>query len=188
MEATVPQAAAFFMSGGNLATSNFHRGDTCDRGGGIETGTIMLWRRRILLPWLLSAVVMYGLSFAWHGLALTDLQELRIPLALYLCLSGVVYLLIGLGLTVAVHQCVAHEWISLRKAFPLMSMLLGAAIGFVVYLVVFILGMSFASKGFVHIVVDILWQMLEQGLGGLMVSLGLIYDMHRHFLESERAN
>ena len=37
-----------------------------------------------------------------------------------------------------------------------------------------------------HIVVDILWQMLEQALGGLMVSLG-IYDMHRAFLEHERA-
>jgi hypothetical protein len=38
------------------------------------------------------------------------------------------------------------------------------------------------------VVVDILWQMVEQGLGGLIVSLGLIYDMHRSFLESERAN
>jgi len=188
MEATVPQATAFFIRGGNLATSFVRHVVNFTTGERSETSCSMLWRRRILLPWLLSAVVMYGSSYVWHGLALTDLQDLRIPLALYLTLSGVVYLLIGLGITVAVHQCVAHEWISLRKAFPMMSMLLGAAIGFVVYLVVFILGMSFASKGFVHVVVDILWQMVEQGLGGLIVSLGLIYDMHRSFLESERAN
>jgi uncharacterized membrane protein YccC len=130
---------------------------------------------------------MYGLSYLWHGLALTDLQELKIPLALYLVLSGLVYLIIGLGLTVAVHQCVMHEWISLKRAFPLMSSLLGAAIGFVVYMLVFILGMSFAGHQMLHIVVDILWQMVEQGVGGLMVSLGIIYDMHRTFLEAERA-
>jgi hypothetical protein len=40
----------------------------------------------------------------------------------------------------------------------------------------------------VHIAVDILWQMVEQGIGGLMVSLGIIYDMHKSFLESERGN
>lgn len=130
---------------------------------------------------------MYGLSYLWHGLALTDLQELKIPTSLYLVLSGLVYLIIGLGITVAVHQCVLHEWISLKRAFPLMSMLLGAAIGFVVYLLVFILGMSFAGHHMLHIVVDILWQMVEQGVGGLMVSLGIIYDMHRTFLEAERA-
>ncbi len=131
---------------------------------------------------------MYGLSYVWHGLALTDLQELRIPHALYFVLSGLVYLLIGLGLTVAVHQCVIHEWISLKRAFPLMSMLLGAVVGFIVYLLVFILGMSFAGHQMLHIVVDILWQMVEQAMGGLMVSLGIIYDMHRSFLEAERAN
>ena len=147
----------------------------------------MLLRRRIILPWLLSAVVMYALSFLWHGVALTDLQELRIPLPLYLSLSGLVYAVLGLAITIGVHQCIMHDWISLKSGFPFMSMLLGAAVGFVVYLLVFILGMSFASRQVVHIVVDILWQMLEQGLGGLMVSFGLMYDMHRTFMDGERA-
>jgi hypothetical protein len=141
-----------------------------------------------MVPWLLAAVVMYALSFVWHGIALTDLQELRIPIALYLCLSGLVYLLIALGIKMAVHHCIIHEWISLKRAFPLMSMAIGAVVGFVVYLIVFILGMSFASRDVVHIAVDILWQMVEQGMGGLMVSLGIIYDMHKSFLESERGN
>lgn len=143
-------------------------------------------RRRLLLPWLLSAVVMYGLSYVWHGLVLTDLQELRIPLTLYMILAGIVYTLIGLGLTLATHVAIGHEWINLKRGFPAMAMLLGAAAGFVVYLLVFILGMSFTKHGVEHVVVDALWQMLEQGLGGLMVSLGIIYDMHKTFLEEER--
>lgn len=146
----------------------------------------MLGRRRILLPWLLSAFVMYGLSYLWHGIVLTDLDEIHIPVTLYLILSGLVYMIIGIGMTVAVHQAIMHEWISLKRGFPLMAMLLGAAIGFVVYLLVFILGVSFAKHGLEHVVVDVLWQMVEQALGGLMVSLGIIYDLHRSFLEAEK--
>lgn len=148
---------------------------------------MLIGRRAFLLPWLLASVVMYALSYLWHGIALTDLKELKIPLGLYMVLSALVYLLIGLGVKLAVHHAIVHEWISLKRAFPLSSMAIGAAIGFVVYLIVFILGMSFASRDAMHIAVDILWQMVEQGVGGLMVSLGVIYDMHRSFMESERA-
>lgn len=149
---------------------------------------MFIGRRAFLLPWLLASVVMYGLSFVWHGLALTDLKELKIPMGLYLALSAFVYLLVGLGVKLAIHHAIVHEWISLKRAFPLSAMGIGAIIGFVVYLIVFILGMSFASRQAVHIAVDILWQMLEQAIGGLMVSLGVIYDMHRSFMESERAS
>ena len=147
----------------------------------------MLLRRRTLVPWLLSAVLMFGASFLWHGIALNDLSELRVPMALYLSLSGVVYLLLGLGITVAVQQCVVHEWISLRSGFPAMSMLVGSVVGFIVYLVALTMGMSFSTHALPHMVVDALWQMFEQGLGGLMVSLGMIYDMRRSFMEAERA-
>lgn len=129
---------------------------------------------------------MYVISYVWHGVVLTDLDEIHVPVALYLILAGLAYLIIGLGMTVAVHQAILHEWISLKRGFPLMSMLLGAAIGFVVYLLVFIFGVSFAKHGLEHVLVDILWQMVEQALGGLMVSLGIIYDLHRNFLEAEK--
>ena len=147
---------------------------------------MFLAQRRILLPWILSAAVMFGLSYLWHGVLLHDLQEIQIPLGLYLGLAALAYLVIGLGITIAVHQAIVHQWISLKQGFPMMSMLVGAIIGFVVYLLVFTLGVSFADHAMMHIVVDILWQMVEQGLGGLVVSLGIIYDMHRGFLEAEK--
>lgn len=148
---------------------------------------IVLLRRHILVPALLSSTTMFVVSWLWHGLALTDLEELTIPKTLYFCLAGLVYLMLGLGMTFAIHTSIQHEWISLKRAFPFTSMLLGAAMGFFVYLVIFVLGMSFTKSGMVHVVVDVLWQMLEQGLGGLAVSLGIIYDMHKRYLESERA-
>ena len=145
-------------------------------------------RRYIILPWLLSAAAMYGLSYAWHGLMLSDLQEMSIPRWLYLVLAGVVYAVLGLALTIATHKAVQYEWISLKRGFPFLTMLMAAAAGFFVYLLIFVLGMSFAKSGAMHVVVDVLWQMFEQAVGGLMVSLGIIYDMHQRFLEQERGH
>lgn len=148
---------------------------------------MVLLRRHILLPTLLSAAMMYLLSWLWHGLALTDLEEMTIPKPLYFTLAALVYLVLGGGLTFIVHTAIMHDWISLKRAFPLTSALIGAAIGFFVYLLIFVLGMSFVKGGMLHVVVDVLWQMLEQGIGGLCVSLGIIYDMHKRYLEAERA-
>lgn len=130
---------------------------------------------------------MYGFSYLWHGVLLSDLQELKIPFGLYLALAAVVYLVLGLALTIGAHKAVQYEWISLKGAFPIWTMLMAAAMGFFVYLLIFVLGMSFAKSGAVHVVVDVLWQMFEQGIGGLAVSLGIIYDMHQRFIEHERA-
>ncbi|MCB0763132.1 MAG: hypothetical protein R2815_10390 [Flavobacteriales bacterium] len=145
-------------------------------------------KRGILVPWLLSGALMFGLSYLWHGIALRDFAELKVPLALYLALAAIVYLVIGLGITLITHKAIEYEWISLKRAFPLMTMLLSAAVGFFVYLVIFVLGMSFAKHDVVHVAVDVIWQMFEQSLGGLAVSLGIIYDMRERFLEQERAS
>ena len=147
----------------------------------------MFLRRFILLPTILAAVLMFGVSYLWHGVILKDLQDLHIPLTLYLILSGLVHLGLGLMLTICTHKAIEYEWISLKGPFPLMAFLIGAASGFFVFLVIFVLGIGFTKGGVVHVVVDILWQMLEQGLGGLAVSLGIIYDMRQSFLEDERA-
>jgi hypothetical protein len=146
----------------------------------------MLRERRIWLPWIASALLMFGMSYLWHGVALNDLHELRVPIALYLTLSALAYLIIGLGITVAVHQCIQHHWISLRQGFPLKGMLVGSIIGFVVFLLAFLFGMSFTDHAMMHLVVDVLWQMAEQSIGGLAVALGIIYDLHQNFLEHER--
>jgi hypothetical protein len=147
-----------------------------------------LFQRYIMAPWLFSSVAMYAISYLWHGVALTDLQELSIPKTLYMILSAVIYLVIGLAMTIGIHKAIQYEFISLKEAFPLMSALVGAAVGFFVYLVIFVLGISFAKHGMVHVLVDVLWQMFEQGVGGLAVSLGIIYDMRQSYLEAEQGH
>ena len=110
---------------------------------------------------------MYGFSYLWHGMLLSDLQEISIPVWLYMVLAGLVYIVLGLVLTIGTHKAVQYEWISLKGAFPLWTTLLAAALGFFVYLVIFVLGITFAKAGAMHMVVDVLWQMFEQGMGGL---------------------
>ena len=145
----------------------------------------MLLQRHILLPWLASAVLMFGLSYIWHGVVLKDLIELKIPLSLYLVLAGLVYLLIGLALPWIVHKLLEKEWLSLKDGFPFRCLMVGSVMGFTVYLLVFVLGLSFADHGMVHVLADAIWQMTEQGLGGLAVSAGIIFDLHKKFLEEE---
>lgn len=128
------------------------------------------------------------ISYAWHGLALTDISDLRMDLWLYLGLSSAAYLLIALVLTLLVHWGIAKEWISLKMGFHWKAMMVGAMVGVTIYLVVLLSGLSFASHGIEHVVVDLIWQVVEQSVGGLMVSLGIVYDLHRSFMEAERAH
>lgn len=146
-----------------------------------------MFKRRILLPWCVSAFTMVALSNLWHGIILNDLADLKVPVALYICLSLLVYFIIGLGLTVAIQQALVHEWITLKRGFPWMGMLIGAVVGFTVYLIAFIFGMSFTNHRLMHVVVDVLWQMFEQGFGGMAVTWGILWDLHRGFMEAERA-
>lgn len=119
---------------------------------------------------------------------MTDLQEVSLPKPLYFSLAGLIYVVLGLGLTFFIHHGIHAGWISLKVGFPFTSMAIGGAVGFFVYLLIFVLGVSFAKHGMMHVLVDVIWQMLEQALGGLAVSLGIIYDMRQSYLEAEKAN
>lgn len=131
---------------------------------------------------------MYAVSAAWHGWALTDLTELKIGLNMYFLFSGIAYLLLGLVLTLLIRLFILREWISMKQGFPWKAMLIGAGAGVGVYVVMFISGLSFTNHGLQHVAVDALWQVGEQAIGGLMVSLGVIYDLHRSFMEAEQAH
>ncbi len=130
---------------------------------------------------------MFGISALWHGVALTDLSEMKIGMNTYFMLSAGAYLIIALALVLFIRLCIVREWISLKSGFPWKAMGIGAVAGIIVFLVILLSGLSFASHGFQHMVVDMLWQVLEQAIGGLMVSLGVIYDLHRLFMEAEQA-
>jgi len=130
---------------------------------------------------------MFGLAYLWHAYLLTDIDDIKYPLPFFLVLASIVYLLIGGALFGIVNYLVTNKILAFNNMFPWKSMAIGAVLGFSVYLITFILGLSFNAHGFEHIMVDFVWQMFEQAIGGLVVALAFIYDARRAQLEFEGA-
>lgn len=135
----------------------------------------------------MSTLVMMGVSYVWHGVVLTDIADMSMALGTYFTLTSIAYVVIGLTMTLVMHFLIARKWISLKVGFTVKAMAVGALFAFPVYLGALVLGFSSASRGVDHMVVDLVWQVVEQAMGGLLVSLGIIYDMHRNFMEAEQA-
>jgi len=143
--------------------------------------------RKLLLSWLLSSAVMFGLFYLWHAYLLTDIHDVEYSITLFLILTGIVYLLLGGALYGILNYLVTNKLFDFNNKFPWKSMLVGAILGFSVYLITFILGLSFSPHGLEHILVDFVWQMFEQAMGGLVVALAFIYDARRAQFEFEGA-
>jgi MFS family permease len=138
-------------------------------------------KRRFFISWGLSSVLMLILSFTWHGLLLNDLIHIPHPEWLFYMLALLAYLVIGFSLTFV------YTYLSMGIGIRLKGSLMGLAMGFFIYLVAFVLGISFKGSGTEHLVVDFMWQMLEQGFGGTVI--GIVYTLARRrdeVLASER--
>lgn len=134
---------------------------------------------RFLVSWLLTAVVMFGLFYGWHGMFLTDFEKLAMPLAEYLPLAFLAQLVIGLVL----YGLIAYLDLGGRNLSK--GLLLGGVLGFFIYLIAFAFGVSFQpNPDLSHLAVDFCWQMFEQGAGGLVC--GLIYGIFTFQMEARR--
>lgn len=145
--------------------------DAMNNGG---TGQIEMKTKWFFSVWLVSSIMMYGLSFVWHGVLLNDYMSIKYPMWMYFTLAAVVYLVIGFVLTYLYHYTYTHR-------IKYKGMLLGACLGFFIYLMAFVLGVSFNPNSLEHTVVDFLWQMFEQGVGGAAIGavMRFLVDMDR---------
>lgn len=121
-------------------------------------------KRRFFVAWMLSSIVMMGLSLFWHGAVLNDLMYIPKPHVLFYSLGFLAYAFIGFSLTFV------FTYLSMGIGIRMKGSLMGLAMGFFIYLVAFVLGVSFKGSGTEHVVVDFMWQMIEQGIGGAVIS------------------
>ena len=128
-------------------------------------------RIRYLIAFFLSTTAMMLASLLWHGILLNDLRNIPQPDLLFFSLWSLLYVVVGLCLTMGISQ------LEKKDGFILKPWVFGGVLGFFLYLVAFVLGISFKASGAEHIVVDFLWQMIEQGIGGAVV--GFVYYMAR---------
>ena len=59
---------------------------------------------------------------------------------------------------------------------------IGVLAGFIIYLIAFVLGVSFQGEGIEHTIVNFTWQMFEQGAGGLSISMYYVMAHRREKL------
>ncbi len=112
---------------------------------------------------------MMAMSYAWHGLILNDLIYVPSPVFLFYALALLAYIVIGFTLTFV------YTYLSMGIGIKLKGMMMGIAMGFFIYLIAFVFGVSFKGGGTEHVVLDFLWQMIEQGAGG--AAIAIIYTL-----------
>lgn len=119
--------------------------------------------KKFFISWLVSSVYMYAVSYVWHGIVLNDLERLTYPKNMFLLLAAMVYLGLGLALTLAIH------YIHINKPKVFRGLFFGVAIGGFVYLIAFVFGISFHTQPkILHVAMDLTWQIIEQATGGLI--------------------
>jgi len=128
-----------------------------------------MFNKRFFISWIFSAIVMFALSYVWHGVLLNDLKMLSIPLPLFLLFASIAYLLIG-ALISKVYTIEYFKNIS--KQLFVRGLLCGAVCGFVIFIIAFVTGISFAKNSTsTFILVDMTWQIIEQAIGGFAVGV-----------------
>ncbi|MEM9052803.1 MAG: hypothetical protein AAGC47_12190, partial [Bacteroidota bacterium] len=103
------------------------------------------------------------------GLLLNDLIHSPRPHYLFFGIALLTYIGIGFVLTFVFNYLSMGIGVKMKGGF------MGIALGFFIYLIAFVFGISFKGSGTEHVIVDFIWQMIEQGIGGGVI--GFVYAM-----------
>lgn len=142
----------------------------------------MQYSVRFFVSWIVAAVVMYSAFYVWHGLFLNDFNSLSISKPVFFGLSALVYLAVSYVL----YRAYSSKLTAKISSNFLRGLLVGAALGFVLFAVITVLGISFTKNvTFTYLVADCAWQMVEQCLGGLVMCVCqfLIFEPSPEFLK-----
>ena len=129
----------------------------------------MMSVKRFSLSWLAASIVMFTISYAWHGIVLNDFIRLNYPKSIFLVFAALMYIIIGF---VVVKVVDTKTYDHLFTGQIMKGLVKGAFCGFVFFLIAIVVGISFSkATGIKHLAVDIAWQMIEQGIGGVVVMM-----------------
>ncbi|CAN5358248.1 hypothetical protein BH10BAC1_BH10BAC1_07800 [soil metagenome] len=126
--------------------------------------------KRFFISWIASSVVMFLLSYAWHGVFLTDFSRLSYPKEIFLVIAAFVYLIIGFVMAKAIDikMLDAH----FKRKPIIRGAITGASLGFTLFLVSTVVGVSFSTGSKLeNLLLDVSWQTIEQGIGGVIVGV-----------------
>ncbi len=120
-----------------------------------------IFQRKYILASFLSMLTMFLLSSLWHGVILTDFRRIQFPLPVFLALLFASYMGISIIITVFYHS----KFLKINEKFK--GAIIGIFLGVLIYLIAVTLGFSFNNSfSRTQSILDLLWQIVEQGLGG----------------------
>ncbi|TAL58947.1 MAG: hypothetical protein EPN85_10375 [Bacteroidetes bacterium] len=124
--------------------------------------------KRFFLSWLLSSLIMFGLSYMWHGVILNDFTRLSYPIEIFLTGSVITYLILGFLVT----KIFLMKFPAGIAQKPLTrGIISGASLGIATYIVTLVVGVSFSTTLTTeYILFDLLWQTIEEMIGGITVA------------------
>lgn len=132
---------------------------------------------RFLLSWITSAIVMFTLFFVWHGVFLNDFKRIQFPLTWFVPFAAVTYLLFGAGIYFL------YESHLMKKVTNLFTrgVICGLIGGFSLFMMATIVNFSLTRNlSIQHLMMDCVWQMTEQVIGGLVIVLYKIFIHEPH--------
>ena len=138
--------------------------------------SIML-TKRFFISWIASSIVMFLLSYVWHGIFLTDFSRLSYPKEIFLIIACLVYLIIGFVVAKAIDVKLLDKFFKRRPIIK--GAVAGAAVGFILFLVSAVAGVSFSTGSKLeNLLLDVCWQVIEQAAGGAVVGVAhfFIFD------------
>ena len=136
-----------------------------------------MFQKRFFGSWMFATSGMFILSYIWHGLILSDFDGLTYPKRLFTLVVVLIYIIVGYAVTKSFsipYLAVKYKKRPLKRGFWG-----GALIGFILFLVTTAVGVSFSTVySFKHLLYDSVWQIMEQGMGGVIVAFGhiMIYE------------
>jgi hypothetical protein len=130
--------------------------------------------RRFFIAWIVASVTMFILFYVLHGIILNDFTRLNYPKSIFLVFSAFTYLIIGFIVVKMVDVDLFDKFFKHRQL--LKGVLAGMVCGAFLFLIAKVIGVSFSNESNLrNLVFDLGWQMIEQGVGGGVVSLVFVF-------------
>ncbi|HRG37705.1 MAG TPA: hypothetical protein PK289_04170 [Bacteroidia bacterium] len=136
--------------------------------------------KRFFFTWIVSSIVMFSLSYVWHGLVLNDFSRLNYPKEIFLILASLTYVFIGFIVIKFYETKFLEKQLAHKQIFR--GVVKGAICGFIFFLIATVVGVSFnTGSGLKNLALDLAWQLLEQGIGGGIVGFLYLFSEHPAF-------
>lgn len=134
------------------------------------------FNKKNVISLLVGAVVMFIMSFVWHSVFLNDFNRILFPKILFYIGLAVSYIGISFLITVL------YSSGKLKLGPHLSAFVIGVLTGVFIYLIALTLGFSFNnSLTMQQALIDLCWQVIEEGIGGLVIAISFQIFEHGGF-------